>query len=35
MDNKKYEAPEVQVISIEPNENLMGVPTPSQGVEPR
>ena len=34
MNNKKYESPEIQVISVEPNEELMdGVPGSSQGAE--
>lgn len=35
MNNEKYESPEIQVISVEPDESLMGdVGTGSQGVGP-
>ena len=33
MTNEKYESPEIQVISIEPDESIMGVGTGSQGVD--
>ena len=34
MNNEKYESPEIQVISIEPDESLMsGAGIGSQGVE--
>lgn len=33
MTNEKYESPDIQVISIEPNENLMNTPTVSMGAE--
>ncbi len=32
MNNEKYESPEIQVISIEPDESLMDIGT-SQGIE--
>ena len=32
MNNEKYESPEIQVISVEPDESLMDVGT-SQNVE--
>lgn len=32
--NNKYESPEIQVISMEPNESLMDVPVPSMGAGP-
>ena len=32
MNNEKYESPEIQVISMEPDENLMDIGT-SQGYE--
>lgn len=34
MNIEKYESPEIQVISVEPDESLMDVGTGSQGVGP-
>ena len=36
MNNEKYESPEIKVINIEPDENLMNgdVPGTSQGAGP-
>ena len=34
MNNEKYESPEIQVISIEPDESLMNAGIASQGVGP-
>lgn len=35
MKNEKYESPEIQVISVEPDESLMDMGTGSQGVDVR
>ena len=34
MNNEKYESPEIQVISMEPDESLMDVPGTSMGAGP-
>ena len=34
MNNEKYESPEIQVISVEPDESLMDTGIGSQGVGP-